>query len=196
MTQLKLGIIGGGVMAEAILSRLLNVGLYQSTEVILSDPLDKRRDYLQERYQVQVTGENETISLGSRCSPFGNKTASFASTCTSQTCKPVLVLSILAGVPLATLSQVFPSRAIIRAMPNTAATVGAAMTAITAGTGVQKPQLELAKSIFATIGEVVEIPEESMDAVTGLSGSGPAYVAIFIESLADGGVAAGLPRVQ
>jgi pyrroline-5-carboxylate reductase len=79
-------------------------------------------------------------------------------------------------------------------MPNTPATVGAGITAIARGKTVSNSQLQQVIAIFQSVGEVVEIPESLMDAVTGLSGSGPAYVAILIEALADGGVAAGLPR--
>ena len=79
-------------------------------------------------------------------------------------------------------------------MPNTPAIIGAGMTAIAAGENVQPEQVETAKSIFTSVGQVVEVPEYQMDAVTGLSGSGPAFVAIALEALADGGVAAGLPR--
>jgi len=97
-------------------------------------------------------------------------------------------------VPLTRLEAAFGDRAVIRAMPNTPATVGAALTAIAWGKTVSAAQGELAKTIFQAVGEVVEVPENLMDAVTGLSGSGPAYVALLIEALADGGVAAGLPR--
>ena len=79
-------------------------------------------------------------------------------------------------------------------MPNTPATVGGGMTAIAAGKLVEERHRSLATTIFRSVGEVVEVPESLMDAVTGLSGSGPAYVALMVESLADGGVAAGLPR--
>jgi pyrroline-5-carboxylate reductase len=112
----------------------------------------------------------------------------------SQTNPLQIVISILAGVSIDRLERAFPDRAVIRAMPNTPATVGMAMTAISAGNHVQSQQLDLATKIFQAIGEVVTVPESLMDAVTGLSGSGPAYVAIAIEALADGGVAAGLPR--
>ena len=80
------------------------------------------------------------------------------------------------------------------AMPNTPATVGAGMTAIAPGTSAKEEQIEQAKKIFNAVGEVVEVAESSIDAVTGLSGSGPAFVALAIEALADGGVASGLPR--
>jgi pyrroline-5-carboxylate reductase len=105
-----------------------------------------------------------------------------------------LVISILAGVSIAQLETAFPDRAVVRAMPNTPATVGAGMTAIATGSHVSTQDLELATQLFQAVGQVVTVPEALMDAVTGLSGSGPAYIAIAIEALADGGVAAGLPR--
>jgi pyrroline-5-carboxylate reductase len=106
-----------------------------------------------------------------------------------------VVVSILAGVPLNKLEPVFPGRALVRVMPNTPATVGAGMSAIAPGKFVQRAHLELVKGIFQAVGEVVEVPESMLDAVTGLSGSGPGYVAILIEALTDGGVCVGLPRV-
>jgi len=194
MTLLKLGIIGGGVMAEAILSRLLAVGLYESTQVIVSDPLSSRCDYLQAQYQVQVTQDNQVVALEAEEVVLLAIKPQVLDQLQSLSFGANLLISILAGVPIARLQKTFPSLEIIRAMPNTPATVGAAMTAITSSLGVGTKQLELARKIFTTIGQVVEVPEHLIDAVTGLSGSGPAYVAIFIESLADGGVAAGLQR--
>jgi pyrroline-5-carboxylate reductase len=79
-------------------------------------------------------------------------------------------------------------------MPNTPATVGAGVTAIAPGSLAEQAAMEQARQIFGAIGQVVEVPESLMDAVTGLSGSGPAFVALFVEALTDGGVAAGLPR--
>ncbi|NEQ27953.1 MAG: pyrroline-5-carboxylate reductase, partial [Microcoleus sp. SIO2G3] len=105
-----------------------------------------------------------------------------------------VVVSILAGVSLNQLEAAFGDQPVIRAMPNTPATVGAGITAIASGKTVTPHHVEQATTIFQAVGEVVEVPESLMDAVTGLSGSGPAYVAIMIEALADGGVAAGLPR--
>jgi pyrroline-5-carboxylate reductase len=105
-----------------------------------------------------------------------------------------LVVSILAGVTLSNLEAAFGQLPVIRAMPNTPATVGAGITAITPGAYTHIKHLEIARKLFSAVGEVVEVPESQMDAVTGLSGSGPAYVAIMVEALADGGVAAGLPR--
>jgi len=104
------------------------------------------------------------------------------------------IISIMAGISLAKIEEALGKIAAIRAMPNTPATVGAGMTAIAASEKAAARHRETAEKIFQAVGEVVEISENLMDAVTGLSGSGPAYVALFLESLADGGVAAGLPR--
>jgi pyrroline-5-carboxylate reductase len=104
-----------------------------------------------------------------------------------------LWISILAGVPLARLETIFSPSAVIRAMPNTPATVGAGMTALAVGQALPH-QIELAQAIFSAVGEVILVPETWMDAVTGLSGSGPAFIAIAAEALTDGGVAVGLPR--
>ncbi|MGL5832974.1 MAG: pyrroline-5-carboxylate reductase, partial [Waterburya sp.] len=189
-----LSIIGGGVMAEAILSRLLVKQVFTANTVLVSEPRAERRDFLAQKYQVQVTAVNQ---------PAISKTPVLLLAVKPQILDLVVaeikpnpdstVISILAGVTIAKLEQIFPQQPVIRVMPNTPATVGAGMTAIAPGTSAKPEHLAQAKSIFAAVGEVVEVPESSMDAVTGLSGSGPAFVALAIEALADGGVAAGLP---
>ncbi len=193
--SIKLGAIGGGVMGSAILSRLISAGIYQNTEIVVSDPTLQQRELLQRTYGVQVTDDNNlaasapVLLLAIKPQIFDRVVADLVQPIPAQT-----IVSILAGVKIARLERAFPDRAIVRAMPNTPATVGAAMTAIVAGTSASERDLELATTIFQAIGEVVTVPESLMDAVTGLSGSGPAYIAIAIEALADGGVAAGLPR--
>jgi pyrroline-5-carboxylate reductase len=106
-----------------------------------------------------------------------------------------LVVSVAAGVRCATLhAAVKPSTRIVRAMPNTPALVGAGATALCAGPGAQPDDLDACRRYFDAVGTTVVVDEAHMDAVTGLSGSGPAYVMLVIEALADGGVRAGLPR--
>lgn len=194
--SVKLGLIGGGVMGEAILSRLLDASLFAPSEILVSDPQAERRTYLSTTYGVGVTAENHapneaTAGVILAIKPqIVEQVAAELPTRSQTSC----LISILAGVTLFRLEKLFPDRGIIRVMPNTPATVGAGMSAIAIGSQVSDQQIILAKSIFAAVGEVVELPERLLDAVTGLSGSGPAYVAIFIEALADGGVAAGLPR--
>ena len=190
-----LSIIGGGVMAEAILSRLLQQKVFAANAVLVSEPRAERREFLAREYQVEVTADNQTaisvaktLLLAVKPQVFNSVVADISPNIDST------VISILAGVTIAKLEQAFPQQPVIRVMPNTPATVGAAMTAIAAGTHATEQHIEQAQQIFTAVGEVVEVPETSIDAVTGLSGSGPAFIALAIEALADGGVASGLPR--
>lgn len=197
--SIKFGVIGGGVMGEALLSRLINQQIYLPSEVLVSEPQAQRRTYLTEKYGVGVTANNSEVAGGSEVLFLAVKPQVFdmvaAEFVENQITVPEqLVISILAGVPLSKLEWAFPGQPVIRSMPNTPATVGAGITAIAPGNQVQQHHLERAKRIFQAVGEVVEVPETMLDAVTGLSGSGPGYVAVMIEALTDGGVASGLPR--
>jgi pyrroline-5-carboxylate reductase len=189
--------IGGGVMGEALLSRLIAQKVYEPQEVIVSDPLPQRREYLSEKYQVQVTSDNQAVALANQVLLLAIKPQVFDAVVAQLpqgNAPDQLVLSILAGVPLRKLEAAFPQQPVIRAMPNTPATVGAGITAIASGKLVTAAHLQQGQQILQAVGDVVEVPESMMDAVTGLSGSAPGYVAIAIEALTDGGVAAGLPR--
>jgi len=197
MTRFKFGLIGGGVMGEALLSRLIAQNIYHPTEVIVSEPHEPRRAVLHQQYGVEVTDENsqaaqvtEVLLLAVKPQILDTVISDLATNFPSE----VTVISILAGVPLSKLEAAFIHRPVIRVMPNTPATVGAGISAIAPGKAVQPHHLKLAQKILAAVGDVVEVPEYLMDAVTGLSGSGPAYVALMVEALSDGGVAAGLPR--
>jgi pyrroline-5-carboxylate reductase len=185
-------------MAEAILTRLLTSQVYPAHAILVSDPQSQRQDFLAQTYQVSVTSHNqeilqatEAVLLAIKPQILGTVTAQL--TLESQEKYP-LILSILAGITLNRLETAFPHFPVIRVMPNTPATVGEGMTAIAPGNLIQPSHLILATSIFEAVGEVVQIPESLMDGVTGLSGSGPAFVALMIEALSDGGVASGLPR--
>ena len=182
-------------MAEAILSRLLAQQIFAANAVLVSEPRAPRRDYLAQKYQVQVTADNQAAISATEILLLAIKPQVFSSVTTNITPnKNSSVISILAGVTISKLEQAFPQQPVIRVMPNTPAIVGMGMTAIASGTHAQPEHIQQAKDIFNAVGEVVEVPESSMDAVTGLSGSGPAFVALVIEALADGGVASGLPR--
>lgn len=195
---MQLGIIGGGMMGEALLSRLLDRQLFAPTAVCVSEPRAERRSQLTATYGIQTTDNNAQVAtapvllLAVKPQIFPQVAAELAAAPRSAT---TLVLSILAGTTLAQLEAAFPGQPVIRAMPNTPATVGAGVTAIAPGQHVQDTHLAQARDIFGAVGTVVDVPESLMDAVTGLSGSGPGFVAVMIEALIDGGVAAGLPRV-
>jgi pyrroline-5-carboxylate reductase len=195
---MELGIIGGGVMGEAILSRLLNQGIYPADAVAVSDRQSERCSYLRANYGVHTFQENSEIA-NSRILLLAVKPQSaqqvFRELSDRQTqVTAELVISIMAGISLEQLAQFLPHQAIARVMPNTPARVGAGVSAIATNSLVTAEQKAQVKRIFGCVGAVVEVPELLLDAVTGLSGSGPAYVALMIEALADGGVRMGLTR--
>ena len=194
----KLGLIGGGVMGVAILSRLLQQEAYAPEEILVGEPREVRRRELEEAYGVSTTehtplaAEAEVLILAVKPQIFGVIKKQVGRKVNQHSNQ--LVLSILAGTPLSMLETGFPQQPIVRAMPNTPAIVGAGCTAIAPNAQVTAAQLQTAQAIFGAVGDVVQVSESLMDAVTGLSGSGPAYVALMVEALADGGVRAGLPR--
>jgi pyrroline-5-carboxylate reductase len=197
MVEAIFGVIGGGMMGEALIARLLEQGIFTPGEVLVSDPQAARRDVLHKTYGVQTTGDNQVVVEAAATILLAIKpqmlTAVAGNLRVPVQATPLL-LSILAGVPLARLNAEFPGWAVVRAMPNTPATVGAGITALAAGEGVSDQHRQQARTIFASVGTVVDVPEYQMDAVTAVSGSGPGYLALVVEALADGGVAVGLPR--
>lgn len=185
-------------MGEALITRLIMKSVYQPIEILVSEPNSDRRSFLQSQYGVQVTSKNSEAALASDVVLLAIKPQIFSQVATELTASfqntSAVLLSILAGTSIAQLEAAFPEQPILRAMPNTPAQVGAGVTAIARGQHTQPHHVERARTILETVGSVIEIPESLMDAVTGLSGSGPGYVALVVEALADGGVAAGLPR--
>lgn len=198
MPAAKLGIIGGGVMGEALLSCLLSKGMFAPDSILVSDLSHERRQLLTEQYDIQTTHSNrdaisygDVVVLAIKPQVFDAVAKDLAGATTAD---PPLLISILAGVSLARLEKAAPGWPVIRAMPNTPATVGCGMTALAVGNRAMAEHMDLACQLFTAVGEVVQVAEPLLDGVTGLSGSGPAYVAIVIEALADGGVASGLSR--
>ena len=197
-SNLALGVIGGGVMAEAIVSRAIAQKVFAADSIIVSEPQQPRREFWQQHYGVVVTDNNLDV-MEAPTVLLAIKPQILDSVVTALNLKSdreltPLIISILAGVPLERLESAFSGCSVIRVMPNTPATVGAAMSAIAYQPNVTSQQVATATKIFSAVGEIVTVPEYLMDGVTGLSGSGPAYVALTIEALADGGVAVGLPR--
>ncbi len=195
-----LGVIGGGVMGEALIRRLVERSVYVPQEILVSDPQAERLAYLSDRYGIRAAKNNGAVAAEASVLLLSVKPQVFDAVAVDlkphpeRASAPPLILSILAGIPLARLEATFSEQPVVRAMPNTPATVGAGITAIAPGTRATPEHIEQATQLFSAVGQVVQVPESSMDAVTGLSGSGPGYVALVIEALTDGGVAVGLPR--
>ncbi|MGB3612630.1 MAG: pyrroline-5-carboxylate reductase [Elainellaceae cyanobacterium] len=191
--------IGGGVMGEALVRRLIEKTIYSPHDILISDPQATRLAYLRERYGVKTTERNSAAADGASLLLLAVKPQIFGAVAAglslpSSASESPLIVSILAGISISVLESAFPHQAVVRAMPNAPATVGAGMTAIAAGSRATAEHVATAIQLFSAVGQVVQVPEHQMDAVTGLSGSGPGYIAIVVEALADGGVAAGLSR--
>jgi pyrroline-5-carboxylate reductase len=194
----KIGFIGGGKMGGAIIGGLLSRGVADAGRVWVSDTAKERLAELKDLYGVHTTTDNRTVVKNAEILVLAVK---------PQVMGPVLrelagaigrtklVISIAAGIPLAFLEgNLGKGVRVIRTMPNTPALAGEGATALARGSHASEKDLEAARRIFGAVGRTVVVPEEQIDAVTGLSGSGPAYVFIILEALSDGGVRMGLPR--
>lgn len=192
----KLGFIGAGAMGGAIIRGLLTRGWVARENLIYYDP-DPARQKKMEKLGVEAALDNpevmhaQVVVLAVKPQLLGTLLAGIKDFARPQH----LIVSIAAGTTLATLEAALPESRIIRAMPNTPAIVGAGMTALAPGSRATPEDTALALGLFQAVGQAAVVEERLMDAVTGLSGSGPAFVALFIEALADGGVKAGLPRL-
>ena len=191
MTRLEL--IGGGRMGEALLGGLLQAGWCQPGEVRVVEPSSARRDQLAETYP---DIELADAPAGAEGVVLAVKPHDAVAVCKELPHTGVgRVLSVAAGVTLARLGSALPPELpIIRAMPNTPALVGVGASAIAGSPSARPEDLDWAESILASVGLVVRVPESHLDAVTGLSGSGPAYVFLVAEALIEAGVLQGLPR--
>src|SRR5436309_5326890 len=189
----RLAIVGGGKMGEALLAGLLGAQWARAEEIIVVEPIDPRRKELAATFvDVDITGE----PMETEGAVIAVKPNDVESACRSLAEAGVQrVLSIAAGVPLAKLERwIGDGTPVVRAMPNTAALVGAGAAAIAAGTWAGDDDLAWAESILGAVGIVQRVGEPLLDAVTGLSGSGPAYLFLVAESLIEAGVLVGLPR--
>jgi pyrroline-5-carboxylate reductase len=190
----KLVVMGGGKMGEALLAGLFDAGWARPDEVHVVEPIDVRRAELAARYAGLSVGTEAVSAAGAIVAVKPNDVEAACRALGAT--KPGRVLSIAAGVPLATLESALgvDGVPVVRAMPNTPALVGAGAAAIAGGTSAGDDDLAWAETVLGAVGTVVRVPEKLLDAVTGLSGSGPAYVFLVAEALIEGGVAAGLPR--
>ncbi len=198
MKTKKLGFVGGGNMAEALVKGLLHAKVVPPEGIVVSDVKAERLAHFTELHGVRTTQDNhelvrtsDVIVLAVKPQVIDKVLALIGSDVKSTQ----LVISVAAGVPVSAIEARLPEGThVVRSMPNTPATVQAGATAIAPGTHASDDDLEVARALFAAVGRVVTLEETLLDAVTGLSGSGPAYVMLMIEALADGGVKVGLHR--
>jgi pyrroline-5-carboxylate reductase len=193
-----IALIGAGNMAEALIAGLQSSGLAAADRLWATDTDPSRLTLVQSRFQIRVGRNNSEAAAWGQIVVLAVEPQVLDEVVreVAPHLRPgCLVISVAAGVPISTVSRSLgATRAVVRAMPNTPSSVLCGMTALSFGPGVSSQQAAVSRAMFETVGKVVEVEERLMDAVTGLSGSGPAYVCVMIEALADGGVKMGLPR--
>ncbi len=194
----KICFIGAGNMAEALVRGLIRAGSASPEDIICTGRRDEQLEMFRKNYAVAVTKDNYTAAKASEVVILSVKPQAM-SKLLDQIAGAIdpgkLVISIAAGVPIAAFERKLGRGArIVRAMPNTPALVGAGATAISSGEHATQDDMNVAKALFDAVGVTVNVDEYLLDAVTGLSGSGPAYVFLIIEALSDAGVKVGLPR--
>ena len=197
----KICIIGTGNMGEAIVSGLIGSGSSDPGKIICTDVRESTLKAVAKEYGVQTTTSNLEAVAKSDIVIYAVKPQIMAAVIKETVEKldmSKLIISIAAGVPMAALESCLNKELrLIRVMPNIAAAVKEAATAVAAGKNASKEDIEMAMSIFDSIGKTVFIKENYlMDAITGLSGSGPAYIFLIVEALADAGVKVGLARQE
>jgi pyrroline-5-carboxylate reductase len=194
----SLAILGGGKMGEALVRGLLDARRVARGRLVVGEPDAARRDHLAKRYRIRTDGDNARAV---------RKAGAVIVAVKPLVVKAVLdeirgalgarttVVSIAAGVSLDALERALDGAApVVRAMPNTPCLVREGMTVLCAGSGAGPRDLETAREIFGALGRCLVLDEKLIDAVTALSGSGPAFQFVILDALADGGVRAGLPR--
>jgi pyrroline-5-carboxylate reductase len=192
-----IGFIGAGNMAEALIAGLLHGKRRSPTQLLASDIDPSRLMWLRHTYRIETASSNAAVAreadilvLAVEPQILDEVLAEVAAAVRDET----LIVSVAAGYPIARLARALRKDKIVRSMPNTPSLVREGVTAVAYDERLPAADAAATKTLFESIGQVVTVEERWLDAVTGLSGSGPAYVYVMIEALADGGVKMGLPR--
>jgi pyrroline-5-carboxylate reductase len=192
------GFIGGGNMGEALIKGLLSASLFHSGQIHVYDVSGDRLAYLKDTYGIPTSSGIEDLARSCDIIVLAVKPQTMSAVLSElKRCitGSKLVISIAAGVPIQVLLKGLPDGTpVIRVMPNTPALVLQGASALSRGPGVTDSQMRKALSLFQAVGTAMEVEEKLMDTVTGLSGSGPAYFLLLLESFIDAGVLMGLPR--
>lgn len=195
---MRMGIIGAGRIGEALISGLLEAGFVRPSDVVASDVNETRLRHVSSTYNIECVGSNAEVPR--RCevvvlSVKPKDVRKVLEEIREGLTEGHLLISVAAGITTNYIARVLNKRVpIVRAMPNVAVLVREGMTVITPGPWAEERHMKLAEEIFSSVGKVMRAPEEFFDAVTALSGSGPAYASLIIEAMIDAGIRVGLPR--
>ena len=195
---MKIGFIGGGALTEAILKGIVD-NFVSAENIFVSDHKQARCDEFIQKYKINATvGVDSFIDdLDIVIISVKPKDAiSAIKEIAGRVSEDTIIVSVVAGLPISEIENYFTTQTVIRVMPNVAISVSEGMSVISVGSKFSAAKVEIIKKFWSTVGRCVELDEKLMDAVTGLSGSGSAYAFLMIDALADGGVAAGLPRAR
>ncbi len=194
----KLGFIGAGNMAEALIKGLIGSQTVEAQQIMASDPLGDRLTFMEKTYAIGVRPDNSGLVAACDVLVLAVKpqvAAAVLEGIASASGAAKLVISIVAGLTTAAIQNTLAADTrIVRTVPNTPVFVGEGMVAIAADGPARPEDYEVAEALFRPVARTALIPEKLMDAALGVSGSGPAYVFLMVEALADGGVKMGLPR--
>ena len=198
LEKMKITIIGPGVMGEAIMSGLIKSGTCSKSNIVISGPDVERNQELKESYGVKIATENSLAVKGADFVVLAVKPQRFKQVARSLNGfikEDALVVSIVAGIKMETLVNEIGHAQIVRAMPNTPARIAMGITVWTSTDAVTKDQLECSRDLFKALGEEVFVEDEAyLDMATAVSGTGPAYVFLFMEAMIDAAVHLGFPR--
>lgn len=195
---MKLGFLGAGKMASALAKGFIHAGLATGDSIIASDPSEAARASIAKDAGIRTADSNIDVLKSAPVIILAVKPDQVSAVLAEvrpHFTDAHLLISIAAGVTLARMETALPAGAkVVRVMPNTPALVGASASGFALGQAAGAGEAQLVQKLFSAVGTAYQVKESLLDAVTGLSGSGPAYVFLMIEALSDGGVAAGLPR--
>ncbi len=191
---MKIGLIGGGNMAEAMIKGMTSHGM---KDILVSEPRAGRRQHLKQNFGIETKELNKEVVSSCNIIILAIKPQNMETVLDEISAiitEDKTVVSIAAGVPLAYLSSRLKTKKVVRVMPNTPALIQEGMSVMSLCECFSDRDISTVREIFMSIGKVVTLPEKYMDAVTAISGSGPAFLAFFIESLVEGGIRMGLNK--
>lgn len=195
--SLKIGFIGAGTMGKAIIKGLINSGFIPEKNIIASEINEETANRVSQELKIQTLTDNKKLTESSDiiilcAKPFHMK--NILEEIKTSLSREKVIVSIAAGIKTSFIEEIVNNIPVIRVMPNTPAIITEGMTAVCRGKYTTDEQIEFIKQLFSQIGRCIEVQEKQIDAVTGISGSGPAFIYLIIEAIADGGVKLGLPK--